>query len=196
MGVIAACGIMNAGGRNCTVQLAARSGHNRMAAIVGMALFAQFWYWFPLQHCLSLALTPASLIALDGELRAPTNFAFVSKAKPSEYGYPKPLELESDKPKELGPAAVLSAANRAKVRKKDKESKEGEGSQTPSVMGSEDQKNEEKKDEQKSGEEENKSEKKEEEKKEEKKPEEPDFLELNNPARVLPQQESVIEWKD
>ena len=141
MGVIAACGIMNAGGRNCTVRLAARSGHNRMAAIVGMGLFAQFWYWFPLQHCLSLALTPASLIALDSELRAPTGFEFVSKAKPSEYGYPKPLELESDKPKELGPAAVLSAANRAKVRKKEKEAKEGEGSQTPSVMGSE--KNEE-----------------------------------------------------
>ena len=139
MGVLSAAGILNAGGRNATVRLAARSGHNRMAAIVGMALFAQFWYWFPLQHCLSLALTPATLIPLDAQLRAPKDFEFLSNAKPSEFNYPKPIVKEEDKPKELGPAAVLSAANRAHVRKKEKEAKEGgePGSATPSVAGDE-----------------------------------------------------------
>ncbi len=99
---------------------------------------------------------------------------------------------EEDRPKELGPAAVLSAANRANVRKKDKEGKQaGEaGSVTPSVADEPKAEESEKKEEDtaKEG-----GVKKEEEKKEE---EEPDFLDLNNPSRVLPQQEAVVSWKE
>lgn len=40
-----------------------------MPAIVGMAVFTQFWYWFPLTHFLSLAFTPTAIIGLNKDLK-------------------------------------------------------------------------------------------------------------------------------
>ena len=51
-------GIIDAGGRNVTVSLQSRTGHTHMMAVVGMLVFTQYWYWFPLSHFLSLAFTP------------------------------------------------------------------------------------------------------------------------------------------
>lgn len=62
-------GIIDAGGRNVTISMQNKSGSGNMPAIVGMALFAQFWYWFPLAHCLSLAFTPTAIIGLTHDLR-------------------------------------------------------------------------------------------------------------------------------
>lgn len=38
-----AAGILDAGGRNCTMALRSRSGYFRRTAIVGLALFTQYW---------------------------------------------------------------------------------------------------------------------------------------------------------
>jgi 26S proteasome regulatory subunit N2 len=57
------------GGRNVTISLQSRSGHLNMPAIVGMAVFTQFWYWFPLTHFLSLAFTPTAIIGLNKDLK-------------------------------------------------------------------------------------------------------------------------------
>jgi 26S proteasome regulatory subunit N2 len=57
------------GGRNVTISLQSRTGHSNMPAIVGMAVFTQFWYWFPLTHFLSLSLTPTAIIGLNKELK-------------------------------------------------------------------------------------------------------------------------------
>lgn len=62
-------GIIDAGGRNVTISMQNKSGSGNMPAIVGMALFAQFWYWFPLAHCLSLAFTPTAIIGVDKDLK-------------------------------------------------------------------------------------------------------------------------------
>ncbi len=62
-------GIIDAGGRNVTISLQSKAGTPNMSSIVGMALFCQFWYWFPLAHCLSLSFTPTAVIGLDSELR-------------------------------------------------------------------------------------------------------------------------------
>lgn len=62
-------GIIDAGGRNVTVSLQNKSGSANMPAVVGMALFTQFWYWFPLAHLLSLAFTPTALIGVNKDLQ-------------------------------------------------------------------------------------------------------------------------------
>jgi 26S proteasome regulatory subunit N2 len=40
-----------------------------MTAIVGMAVFLQYWYWYPYIHFISLAFTPTALIGLNKELK-------------------------------------------------------------------------------------------------------------------------------
>merc|ERR1712139_749252 len=83
-GAILAQGIIDAGGRNVTVSLQSRTGHTNMQAIVGLLVFTQFWYWYPLSHFLSLAFTPSSLIALNGDLKMP-KIKYRCNAKPSTY---------------------------------------------------------------------------------------------------------------
>ena len=91
LGAIFAQGIIDAGGRNVTVSLQSRTGHTNMMAVVGMLIFTQYWYWFPLAHFLSLAFTPSCVVALNENLDMPV-MGVKSNAKPSTYGYPPPLE--------------------------------------------------------------------------------------------------------
>ena len=58
-------GDVAAGGRNVTIALQTRTGHTRMAPIVGLLLATQFWYWYPLINMLSLAFTPTAVIGLN-----------------------------------------------------------------------------------------------------------------------------------
>ena len=58
-----------AGGRNVTISLQSRTGHTNMAAVVGLLVFTQFWYWYPLCHFLSLAFVPTALVALNKDLK-------------------------------------------------------------------------------------------------------------------------------
>merc|ERR1712049_33897 len=73
-------GIIDAGGRNVTVSLQSRTGHTNMMAVVGMLIFTQYWYWFPLAHFLSLAFTPSCVIGLNENLDMPV-MGMKSKAK-------------------------------------------------------------------------------------------------------------------
>lgn len=74
MGAIMAAGILDAGGRNATLGLQSRTGPYRRTAVVGLALFLQYWYWHPLAYSLSLALQPTAIIGVDASLRAPADF--------------------------------------------------------------------------------------------------------------------------
>lgn len=125
-GAILAQGIIDAGGRNVTVSLQSRTGHTNLQAVVGMLIFTQYWYWFPLAHCLSLAFTPTCVIALNSDLRMP-KMEFKSAAKPSLYAYPLPLEEKKAEEREKVATAVLSIAARQKRRetvdKRDNEDK-------------------------------------------------------------------------
>lgn len=98
-GSILAQGIIDAGGRNCTVSLLSRTGHTNMEAVVGMLVFCQHWFWYPLTHFLSLAFKPSCIIGLNIDLKMP-KVEFKSNAKPSMFAYPPVLEEKKDKAKE------------------------------------------------------------------------------------------------
>ncbi|RKO98605.1 hypothetical protein CXG81DRAFT_15699 [Caulochytrium protostelioides] len=108
-------GILDAGGRNVTISMQSRNGHTNMSAVVGMTLFTQFWYWYPLTHFLSLAFTPTGLIGLNAELGMP-QFDFVSNARPSLFAYPPPKKVVSETKIEKIAAAILSTTAKAKAR--------------------------------------------------------------------------------
>lgn len=113
-------GIIDAGGRNVTISLSSRSGYANVPAIVGMAVFTQFWYWFPLSHFLSLAFTPTCVIGLNKDLEAPSSFSFVSNAKPSLYAYPPNTKPPTAEVIAKVATAVLSTTAKSKARAKKK----------------------------------------------------------------------------
>ena len=62
-------GLINAGGRNVTISLQSRAGSKNTGAIVGVVMFCQFWYWYPLAHAACLAFEPTGIIGLNGDLK-------------------------------------------------------------------------------------------------------------------------------
>ena len=58
-------------------------GNLRLGGAIGMAMFVQMWYWFPLIHFISLPLMPTALIGLTEKLKMPKNFVVRSEARPS-----------------------------------------------------------------------------------------------------------------
>ena len=116
-------GIIDAGGRNCTISLQTQTGNLNMAGIVGMVIFIQYWYWFPLTHFLSLSFTPTSVIGIDQDLEVPS-FKFHSATRPSLFDYPPEQETKVEDAPEKVKTAVLSttlqAKRRAQKQKKEK----------------------------------------------------------------------------
>lgn len=202
-GAILAQGIIDAGGRNTTVSLQSRAGQNHMPSIVGLFVFSQFWYWFPLSHFLALSFTPASIIGLNSNLKMP-KIQFRSNAKPSVYAYPEALKPPKKEEKEKVSTAVLSITAKAKARQKkaaQDDAMEVDDKPTTTDNKSKDKSEKDKEKDTKSEKDIDESEKKsdkptdtKEEKqdgdteKKSKKEEEPDFTMIENPARVLPAQ--------
>ncbi|MCO5552254.1 hypothetical protein L7F22_005766 [Adiantum nelumboides] len=117
MGAILASGILDAGGRNVTIALQSRTKHDRITAVIGMAVFTQFWYWYPLIYFASLSFAPTAFIGLNHDLNMP-KFTFLSDAKPSLFGYPPPTAPPVAASAIKLPTAVLSTSARAKARAK------------------------------------------------------------------------------
>ncbi|KAG8936517.1 proteasome regulatory particle base subunit [Tulasnella sp. 418] len=132
-GAAVAQGLIDAGGRNVTITLQSRAGTKNMNAVVGMTLFCQFWYWYPLAHCASLAFEPTAIIGLCENLETPA-FEFVSNARPSLFAYPAPTKPPTKETVEKVATAVLSTTAKAKAREKEKErakaAEEGESMDT------------------------------------------------------------------
>ena len=194
MGAILSLGIINAGGRNATISLQSRAGNNKMASIIGLALFTHYWYWYPCLHFLSLSLAPTMLSGLNKDLKVPKSFSFRSNAKPSLYKYPDFIK-EEKVVKEKVETAVLSTTTKKQIKDMrkaqsermdvDKSSKASELPKDDPVIKDETPTSEEKKEETK------------EEVKEEKKNEpEPDFETRKNPSRIIRDQERFIAFAD
>jgi len=186
-GAILAQGIIDAGGRNVTVSLQSRTGHTNMLGVVGMLVFTQYWYWFPLSHFLSLAFQPTAIIGLNSNLDMPVA-QFKSSAKPSMYGYTPNIEEKKKEDKEKVATAVLSITAKQKKKNAEKGKKDGEEKMDVDTEKKEDKKEkmevDEKKDEEKK------------EGEEKKKEAEPLFEMLANPARVMKAQLKVVTLED
>ncbi|MBA0737898.1 hypothetical protein Gogos_011316, partial [Gossypium gossypioides] len=117
MGAILASGILDAGGRNVTIRLLSKTKHDKITAVVGLAVFSQFWYWYPLIYFVSLSFSPTAFIGLNYDLKVP-RFEFLSHAKPSLFEYPKPTTVPSTTSAVKLPTAVLSTSAKAKARAK------------------------------------------------------------------------------
>ncbi|PON63744.1 26S proteasome regulatory complex, non-ATPase subcomplex, Rpn2/Psmd1 subunit [Parasponia andersonii] len=117
MGAILASGILDAGGRNVTIRLLSKTKHDKITAVVGLAVFSQFWYWYPLIYFVSLAFSPTAFIGLNYDLKVP-RFEFLSHAKPSLFEYPKPTTVPTTTSAVKLPTAVLSTSVKAKARAK------------------------------------------------------------------------------
>jgi len=127
MGAILATGILDAGGRNCSLQLGSRSGFTKVTSAVGLALWLQHWHWYPLMHMFSLALTPTLTIGLNKNFKYPKGFEIVCNAKPSQFAYPKKLEEKKEKEKKRVETVTLSITAKEKARLARKKAKEGGG---------------------------------------------------------------------
>jgi 26S proteasome regulatory subunit N2 len=115
-GAALALGIIDAGGRNCTISLQTQTGNLNMTAIVGMAVFTQYWYWFPCTHFLALSFTPTAIIGVDQDLEIPS-FQFHSNTRPSMFDYPPEQEVKTEEAPEKVKTAVLSTTAQDKRRK-------------------------------------------------------------------------------
>lgn len=189
MGAIIGTGILNAGGRNATITLQSRAGNNKMASIIGLALFTHYWYWYPCLNFLSLSLSPTAMFGLNKDLKVPKGFSFRSNAKPSLFKYPEFLkEDDKSKVKEKVETAKLSTTTRKQI--KDRKKAEMQVDKTPTPHKKDD--DVVIKDETPGVEEE----KQEDVKKEEAKKPEPAFEDLRNPHRVQKSQEDSISFLD
>ncbi|KAK6929592.1 26S proteasome regulatory subunit RPN2, C-terminal [Dillenia turbinata] len=190
MGAILASGILDAGGRNVTIRLLSKTKHDKVTAVVGLAVFSQFWYWYPLIYFVSLSFSPTAFIGLNYDLKVP-RFEFLSNAKPSLFEYPKPTTVPTATSTVKLPTAVLSISAKAKTRaKKEAEQKAiAEKSATESSAGPNTGKGKSPND--KEGDSmqvDSPTEKKTEP--------EPSFEILTNPARVVPAQEKFIKFME
>ncbi|KAE9408198.1 26S proteasome regulatory complex, non-ATPase subcomplex, Rpn2/Psmd1 subunit [Gymnopus androsaceus JB14] len=122
-------GLIDAGGRNVTINLQSRAGSRNTNAIVGMVMFCQFWYWYPLAHCACLAFEPTGIIGLDGDLKVP-KFELTSNAKPSLFAYPPATPPPKKEAVAKVATAVLSTTAKVKAREKKKAAAEGDAMDT------------------------------------------------------------------
>jgi len=119
-GATLAQGIIDAGGRNCTISIHSLSGHMNLSATVGLAIFTQYWYWYPLTHFLCLAFTPTTMICLNKDLKLP-QFQFSSYCKPSLFAYPAKIKPPTTVAPTKVATAILSTTRKAKALAQKKE---------------------------------------------------------------------------
>lgn len=169
-----ALGIIDAGGCNATITLEHKQTSNlNMKAVAGLAVFLQYWYWFPFAHFCSLAFTPTTVTCVREDLKIP-DFNLICSAPAREFDYPPKLEEPNAKAPEQIVSAILSTTLKSRRKKKSGKRKEPESSQ--------DKKEKEKT-------------KSEEEVKEEQKKDEPQFS-LPNMSRVVPWQRRFVHFPD
>merc|ERR1719326_1141603 len=125
-GSILAMGLLDAAGRNATTSFFSKAGTIRMGAAIGLALFTQMWYWFPLIHMISLALTPTALVGLNEKLKMPKNFTVRSRCRPSLFAYPEPTALPKKKEKAKDDKDATMTDVKEEGEKKEGEKKDAE----------------------------------------------------------------------
>jgi 26S proteasome regulatory subunit N2 len=205
MGAIMSIGIIDAGGRNCSFDLGSKNGFTKMTSAIGMALWLQHWYWFPMMHMFSLAITPTFTIGLNKDLKYPKSFEIECNSPPSAFAYPKRLEEKKEEKKKRVETVTLSITAKNKARLARKKAKEEGGTEPtdmeedPKEEPTEDSKETETSEEKKEGEEKDDkmdvdtedSGESDEKKPKKKREPEPDTFRLSNPCRIAMAQAEV-----
>jgi len=130
LGAILAAGVLDAGGRNCSIELQTKSGgFTKPAACIGLSLWCQHWFWYPMHHFFSLALTPSMLVGLNKNFKLPASFQVHCATSPAHFAYPPKLKTKKEVKKERVVTAILSTTLKQQARDKaklaEKEAKEG-----------------------------------------------------------------------
>lgn len=115
-GAILAQGILDAGGRNVVISLQSHMGFTKMASVVGLAMWAQHWFWYPMFNFIELSFQSTYAIGLNKDLKLPKGFTMTCNAKKSMFATPKRMEEKKEEKKELVATAVLSTTAKAKAR--------------------------------------------------------------------------------
>jgi 26S proteasome regulatory subunit N2 len=136
-GAILAAGIVDAGSGNMIISMQSRAGFVKMAGAVGVMMFLQHWYWYPLMHFLSLSFAPTMLIGLNQDFDIPTDFEVVCNA-PQSLFLPYKAEEKKDDSKKMVTTAVLSTTAKTKAREARKEAKKAGGTSSSGKKGSAD----------------------------------------------------------
>ncbi|CAH0479966.1 unnamed protein product [Peronospora belbahrii] len=124
MGAILAQGILDAGGRNVVISLQSHTGFTKMAAVVGLAVWAQHWFWYPLFNFLELSFQTTMAVGLNKDLKLPRGFELTCNAKKSAFATPKRMEEKKEEKKELVATAVLSTTAKARARQAKQDAKD------------------------------------------------------------------------
>lgn len=180
-GAIVAYGIIDGGGRNVTLSLSSRAGHKIMQAMVGIAMFVQYWYWYPLVHFISLAFTPTAILGLNKDLKMP-KFKFISNAPPSKFAYPP--DIKPPEPKKEIKVTKVELASTKRSKRGALAASRKEKMEIEEEPKKEEEKKEETKMEEESGED------------KEQKKKEPSYEVLENPARVTRTQLNYIKFDE
>lgn len=114
-GAVVAAGVVDAGGRNGVIALTSATGYPRMRAIVGLALFTQFWYWYPMVHFIGLSIKPSALICLNQDMKMP-KLKVQCNTSEGMYAYVPSGPPEKAKETSSAPKAVLSVTMKSKAR--------------------------------------------------------------------------------
>ncbi|GMM53109.1 proteasome regulatory particle base subunit [Starmerella bacillaris] len=114
-GAALAQGLIDAGGCNATISLEHRqTGNLDTRAVAGLAVFLQYWYWFPLAHFVSLAYTPTTVVCVTPDLKVPKLQLECAGAPAKRFNYPAKLEEPGQKVPEQLVSAVLSTTLKEK----------------------------------------------------------------------------------
>merc|ERR1712137_1437217 len=172
----------------CSFDLGSKNGFTKMTSAVGAALWLQHWYWFPMMHMFSLAITPTFTIGLNKDFKYPKSCEIKCNSKPSLFAYPKRLEEKKEEKKKRVETVTLSTTPKEKARLARKKAKEDGDEvmeeETPEVK-------EEVKDEPMD---ESKEEATEEKKQKKKRESEPLSYRLSNPCRITKAQAEYCEF--
>lgn len=185
-GAVVAAGLVDAGGRNGVIALTSATGHPRMSAIVGLAMFTQFWYWYPMVHFIGLSIKPSALICLNQDVKMP-KLKVQCNAPEGMYAYVPSGPPEKQKEAAQAPKAVLSVTAKSMARALRRAAKKKTNDDT-NEANDEVKANSSEADKGKTAMEEDTK------PKDEEKPKKANSTVLENPCRVLPAQEKYISW--
>ena len=135
LGAIYASGVLDAGGRNCAVQLQTNyGGFVKASACIGLTLWCQHWFWYPMHHFFSLALTPSMMVGVNSDFKLPGSFKVKCATNPLHFAYPAKLKAKKEVKKERVVTAILSTTLKQQAKDKAKQAEKDAKEASSSAM--------------------------------------------------------------